>query len=150
LRSREPNPILAASKGRSHRRVTVGLDDETNQIRKSLNSTVKPNSVSKTAEIVLEITPAGDKWKGTVIEQGVTAWTTNPPAYTSPPSQGYSHHQQKEEEEEERHCVSGYARSCACAGGTSEPGKHNFASLESGATRWDASCSSTPLQAPQD
>jgi hypothetical protein len=75
----------------------VGLDDETNQIRRSLNSTVKPNSVSKTAEIVLEITPAGDKWKGTVIEQGVTAWTTKPPAYTNPPSPEYSHYQQEKE-----------------------------------------------------
>jgi hypothetical protein len=77
--------------------ITVGLDDETNQIRKSLNSTVKPNSVSKAAELVLEITPAGDKWKGTVIEQGVTAWTTKPPAYTNPPSPEYSHYQQEKE-----------------------------------------------------
>jgi hypothetical protein len=77
--------------------ITVGLDDETNQIRRPLNSTVKPNSVSKTAEIVLEITPAGDKWKGTVIEQGVTAWTTKAPAYTNPPSPEYSHYQQEKE-----------------------------------------------------
>jgi hypothetical protein len=69
--------------------LTVGLDDETNQIRNSVNATVKPNSVSQTAEIALEITPAGDKWKGTVIEQGVTAWTTKPPAYTNPPSPEY-------------------------------------------------------------
>jgi hypothetical protein len=77
--------------------ITVGLDDETNQIRKSLNSTVKPNSVNKTSEIVLEITPAGDKWKGTVIEQGMTAWTTKPPAYTNPPSPEYTHYQQEKE-----------------------------------------------------
>jgi len=77
--------------------ITVGLDDETNQIGKSPNSTVKPNSVSKTAEIVLEITPAGDKWKETVIEQGVTAWTAKPPAYTNPPSPEYSHYQQETE-----------------------------------------------------
>jgi hypothetical protein len=77
--------------------ITVGLDDETNQIRKSLNSTVKPNSVSKTAEIVLEIAPAGDKWKGSVIEQGVTAWTSKSPAYTNPPSPEYSHYQQEKE-----------------------------------------------------
>lgn len=77
--------------------ITVGLDDETNQIGRSLNSTVKPNSVRKTAEIVLEITPAGDKWKGTVIEQGVTAWTTKPPVYTNPPSPEYSHYQQEKD-----------------------------------------------------
>jgi hypothetical protein len=77
--------------------ITVGLDDETNQIGRSLNSTVKPNSVSKTAEIVLEITPAGDKWKGTVIEQGLTAWTTRPPVYTNPPSPEYSHYQQEKD-----------------------------------------------------
>ena len=41
--------------------LTVGLDDETNQIRKSAKATVKPHSVSKTAEIVLDIAPAGDK-----------------------------------------------------------------------------------------
>jgi hypothetical protein len=77
--------------------ITVGLDDETNQIRRSPNSMVKPNSVSKTAEIVLEITPAGDKWKGTIIEQGATAWTTKPPAYSNPPSPEYSHYQQEKE-----------------------------------------------------
>ena len=77
--------------------ITVGLDDETNQIGRSLNSTVKPNSVRKTAEIVLEITPAGDKWKGTVIEQGLTAWTTRPPVYTNPPSPEYSHYQQEKD-----------------------------------------------------
>jgi hypothetical protein len=77
--------------------ITVGLDDETNQIGKSPNSTVMPNSVNKTAEIILEITPAGDKWKGTVIEQGVTAWSTKPPAYTNPPSPEYSHYQQEKE-----------------------------------------------------
>jgi hypothetical protein len=77
--------------------MTVGLDDETNQIRGSLNSTVRPNSVSKTAEIVLEITPAGDDWKKTVIEQGVTAWTARPPAYNNPPSPEYLKNRQEEE-----------------------------------------------------
>jgi hypothetical protein len=77
--------------------LTVGLDDETNQIRRSLDSIVKPNSVSKTAEIVLEITPAEEGWKKTVIEQGMAAWTTNPPAYTNPPSPEYSHYQQEKE-----------------------------------------------------
>lgn len=41
--------------------LTVGLDDETNHIRKSANATVKPHSVNKTADIVLEIAPAGDR-----------------------------------------------------------------------------------------
>lgn len=77
--------------------ITVGLDDETNPIRKSPISTVKPSSASKTAEIALEITPAGVKWKETVIEQGVTAWTTRPPAYTNPSSLEYSHYQQEKE-----------------------------------------------------
>jgi hypothetical protein len=77
--------------------ITVGLDDETNQIRRLLDSTAKPNSVSKTAEIVLEIAPAGDQWKGTVIEQGLTAWTSEPPAYTQPPSPEYTHYQQEKD-----------------------------------------------------
>jgi len=77
--------------------ITVGLDDDTNQIRTSVNSSVKPNSVSKTAEIVVEIAPAGEQWKGTVIAQGVTAWTTEPPAYTNPPSPEYTHYQQEKE-----------------------------------------------------
>jgi hypothetical protein len=77
--------------------ITVGLDDETNQIRKSLNPKVKPNWVSKTADLALEITPAGDKWKGTVIEQGVTAWTTEPPAYTNSPSPEYLRYQQEKD-----------------------------------------------------
>jgi hypothetical protein len=38
----------------------VGLDDDTNQLRKDPNSTIKPNFISKTAEIVLDIVPAGD------------------------------------------------------------------------------------------
>ena len=76
---------------------TVGLDDETNQIRRSLNPTAKPNSVSKTAEIVLEIVPARDEWKRTVIEQGVAAWTAEPPAYTKPPSPEYLKYQQETE-----------------------------------------------------
>jgi hypothetical protein len=77
--------------------MTVGLDDETNLIRRSLNPSVKPNSVSKTAEIVLEIAPAGDAWKRTVIEQGVAAWTAEPPAYTKPPSPEYLKSQQETE-----------------------------------------------------
>jgi len=104
--------------------ITVGLDDETNQIGKSPNSTVKPNSVSKTAEIVLEITPAGDKWKETVIEQGVTAWTATgiyQPAlagiFALPAG--------------DRGTVqSGYARGRPCACGASEPGNRCHALSE--------------------
>jgi hypothetical protein len=77
--------------------LTVGLDDDTNQIRKSLNSTVKSNSVSKTAEIVLEIAPAEDSWKKNVIEQGVAAWTGNPSAYTTPRSPEYLKYQQEKD-----------------------------------------------------
>jgi hypothetical protein len=86
--------------------ITAGLDDETNQIRgstdsavirSSTDSAVKHNSVSKTAEIVLEIVPAGDEWKNTVIEQGVTAWTAEPPAYTNPPSPEYLKYQHEKD-----------------------------------------------------
>lgn len=77
--------------------ITVGLDDETNQIRSSPNSMLKPNSVSKTAEIVLEIVPAEDEWKKTVIEQGVAAWTAGPPANTNPPSPEYLKYQRETE-----------------------------------------------------
>ena len=75
--------------------VTVGLDDETNQIGNSPNSTVKPNSASKTAEMVLEIAPAGDEWKKSVVEQGVAAWTARPPVNTTPPSPEYLKYQQE-------------------------------------------------------
>lgn len=75
--------------------LTVGLDDETNQIRNSPNSTLKPNSVSKTAEIVLEIAPAADEWKKSVIQQGVAAWTASPPSYTTPPSPEYVKYQRE-------------------------------------------------------
>lgn len=77
--------------------ITVGLDDETNQIRSSPNSMLKPNSVSKTAEIVLEVVPAGDAWKKTVIEQGVAAWTAGPPANTNPQSPEYLKYEQETE-----------------------------------------------------
>jgi hypothetical protein len=78
--------------------VTVGLDDETNSIKRSLlNSTVKSNSVTKTAEIVLDITPAVIEWKSAVIEQGVTAWTTKPPVYTNPPSTEFLKRQQEQD-----------------------------------------------------
>jgi hypothetical protein len=77
--------------------LTVGLDDETNQIRNSANATVKPNSVSKTAEMVLEIAPAADEWKKNIVEQGVAAWTAPPPAYTTPPSLEYlKYHQERD------------------------------------------------------
>jgi len=75
--------------------LTVGLDDETNQIRYPPDSAVKPNSVSKTAKIVLEIAPAGDQWKRSVIEQGVGAWTASPPAYTTPPTPEYLNNQRE-------------------------------------------------------
>ena len=58
---------------------------------------VKPNTVSKTAEMVLEIAPAGDEWKRAVIEQGVAAWTSQPPAYTNPPSAEYLKYQQEKD-----------------------------------------------------
>jgi hypothetical protein len=77
--------------------LTVGLDDETNQIRNSSDSTVKPNSVSKTAEVDLEITPAGNEWKKTVIEQGMTAWTAPPLANSEPPSPEYLKQNQRKE-----------------------------------------------------
>jgi hypothetical protein len=77
--------------------LTVGLDDETNQIRHSPNSSVKPNSVSKTAEIVLDIVPAEDEWKKNVVEQGVAAWTAPSPAQTTPPSPEYlKYHQERD------------------------------------------------------
>ena len=66
--------------------LTFGLDDETNQLRTSWDSNAKRNSVSKTAEMVLEIVPANDAWKTAVIEKGVAAWKARPPAYGSPPS----------------------------------------------------------------
>lgn len=75
--------------------IAVGLDDETNRIAKAPTSTVKPNSVSKTAEIVLEIVPAGDAWKKTVIEQGIAAWMTGPPANAKPKSPEYLRHEQQ-------------------------------------------------------
>ena len=77
--------------------LTVGLDDETNEIRHSANSTVKPNSVSKTAEIILEIAPAADGWQKNIVEQGVTAWTAPQPAPTTPPSPEYlKYHQERD------------------------------------------------------
>lgn len=77
--------------------ITVGLDDATNQIRNSPDSTAAHNSVSKTAELVLEIVPAGDVWKKTVIEHGVAAWTASPGPYTNPSSPEHLKRQQEEE-----------------------------------------------------
>lgn len=79
--------------------MTVGLDDESNQIRNSPDSALKHNSVSKTAEIILEIIPAGDEWKKEVIEQGVAAWTAPPDPYANPAEHAKreQEHQQKEE-----------------------------------------------------
>lgn len=84
--------------------MTVGLDDESNQIRNSLDSEVKHDSVSKTAELVLEIIPAGDEWKKTVIEQGVVAWTAPPEPYTNPPSPDHLKREQEHKQEEEALC----------------------------------------------
>ncbi len=74
--------------------LTVGLDDDTNQIRTQETPAAKHNSVRKTAELVLEIVPPTDAWKTTVLEQGMTAWTAEPPTYTSPPSPEFSKYQQ--------------------------------------------------------
>lgn len=84
--------------------ITVGLDDETNQIRNSPDSAVKHNSVSKTAELVLEIVPAGDEWKKTIIEKGVAAWTAPPEPYTNPPSPEHLKRQQEHQQQEEALC----------------------------------------------
>ena len=77
--------------------LTVGLDDESNQIRNSPNSMVKSNSVSKTSEMVLEIVPAGDEWKNNVVEQGLAAWTASPPPPATPPSPEYLKYQQEKD-----------------------------------------------------
>jgi hypothetical protein len=77
--------------------IKVGLDDETNQTGSSPESTLKHNSVAKTAEIILEIVAAGDEWKKTVVEQGVSAWTAPPGPYTNPPSPEHLKRQQEEE-----------------------------------------------------
>ena len=77
--------------------LTVGLDDNTNKIRNSANSTVKPNSVSQTAEMVLEIVPAGVEWEKRVVEQGIAAWTARPPDSTTPASPEYLKYQQEKD-----------------------------------------------------
>ncbi len=77
--------------------LTVGLDDETNKTRNSPNSIAKPHSMSKTAEVVLEIAPAEGEWKKSIVEQGVAAWTSPPPAYTTPPSAAYLKYQQEKD-----------------------------------------------------
>lgn len=87
--------------------ITVGLDDETNPSgtdrldHENAGSPPQPppkhNFVSKTAEIVLEIVPAGDEWKNTVIEHGVAAWMASPVPINGPGSQEESTgHQEKE------------------------------------------------------
>src|SRR5216683_3578642 len=73
----------------------VCSSDLTNQISSSPDSAVKHNSVSKTAEMVLEIAPAGEEWKKSVVEQGVVAWIARLPAYTTPPSPEYLKYQQQ-------------------------------------------------------
>lgn len=75
--------------------LTVGLDDDTNKIENSQNSTVKPNSVSKTAEMILEIVPAEGEWKRSVVARGIAAWVAPPPAYATPPSAEYLKYQQE-------------------------------------------------------
>ena len=77
--------------------ITVGLDDEIKQSGRSPDSALEHNSVNKTAELILEIVPAGDEWKKTVIEHGVAAWTAPPGPYTNPPSPEYLKRQQEEE-----------------------------------------------------
>lgn len=76
--------------------ITLGLDDETNQIRRSQEAQQNSHFVSKTAEMKLEILPAGDAWKRNVIEQGMAAWSAPPGPYTNPPSPEVSKHQQDE------------------------------------------------------
>ncbi|MGF7179204.1 hypothetical protein [Tunturiibacter psychrotolerans] len=77
--------------------LTVGLDDETNQLRTPETTAAKHDSVSKTAEMVLEIVPASDAWEHTVLQQGLAAWTATPPRYTNPPSPEYLKYQQEKD-----------------------------------------------------
>ncbi|HXF12838.1 MAG TPA: hypothetical protein VN517_06780 [Terriglobales bacterium] len=77
--------------------IMVGLDDESNQSGSSPDSALKHNSVRKTAEILLEIVPARDEWKKTVIEHGVAAWTSAPEPYTDSPSREHSKRQQEQQ-----------------------------------------------------
>src|ERR1700679_3104337 len=75
--------------------LTVGLDDDSNKIGNLQNSTVKPNSVSKTAEMILEIVPVEGEWKRSVVARGIAAWVAPPPAYATPPSAEYLKYQQE-------------------------------------------------------
>lgn len=77
--------------------ITVGLDDATNQSRSSPDPALKHNSVSKTAKIIVEIVPAGEEWKKTVIEHGVAAWSALPGSDTNPPSSEQLKRQQEEQ-----------------------------------------------------
>ena len=79
--------------------ITVGLDDDTNQITNAPGpiSAVKHNLVSKTAEVNLEIVPAGDEWKKTVIEHGTAAWAASPDPYTNSPTPERLKHEQEKE-----------------------------------------------------
>jgi hypothetical protein len=77
--------------------MTIALDDETNKIGRAPDSKVKQNSVTKIAEIVLEIMPAGDTWKEAIIEQGVAAWAAPPLAYTNPPTPEFLKRQQEKD-----------------------------------------------------
>ena len=75
--------------------LTVGLDDETNQQGTQEKPDTKHHSVSKTAELVLEIVPAGDAWKKTVLEEGMSAMRAKSPGYTNPPSPAFLASQQR-------------------------------------------------------
>jgi hypothetical protein len=75
--------------------LTVGLDDDTNQFQTRRDHNAVHNSVSTTADLDLEILPAADAWKSTVLEQGIVAWTGKAPAYTKPPSPDYLESQRK-------------------------------------------------------
>ncbi len=77
--------------------LTVGLDDDTNQIGKWQDQKAQHHSVSKTAELVLEIVPAEEAWKSDTLARGVAAWTAPPPPYTNPPSPAFLKQQQEEE-----------------------------------------------------
>lgn len=72
-----------------HLSLTVGLDDDSNQLKTRRDPKAVHNLVSTTADLDLEIFPAADAWKKTVLKQGVAAWTAKAPAHTKEPSPEY-------------------------------------------------------------
>jgi hypothetical protein len=95
-------PYLFSNRFRFHKpgtyrvsfKIDVGLDNETTQLKGPFTPADKPDFVTVTAEVMLEIVPASPLWQKMIILDGIDAYSGSTPRNSDPPTAEYLHYQQ--------------------------------------------------------